>query len=370
MGRSVLVCGAGIAGTTLAYWLGRNGFEVTVVERSTGQRSSGSPVDVRGGAVDVAERMGVMPRLRDLATRAERLVFVDAHGAPVASVRLSVFGGSAGDREVEVWRADLADALSAAAEEYAQVRFGDTVAALTEDAAGVDVEFAGGTRDRFDLVVGADGLHSVVRQLAFGPEEAFIEHLGMYVATVAAQHPLGDGADVVMYNTPGRVVGFHPAGGRPGAVFMFRHPAIPGFSPRDSVLHKQLVTTEFDSHAGVFAGVLDQVSAAGELYCDAVSRVRVPHWSTGRITLVGDAASCVSLFGEGSSNAISGAYTLAQELTRTPEDPGAAAHRYERRQRRAIRSAQRGVRVAKAVLVPATTPGIIVRNLMIRALPG
>ncbi|MGW4770749.1 FAD-dependent monooxygenase [Nocardia sp. NPDC004278] len=367
MARSVLVSGAGIAGATLGYWLGRAGFDVTVVERASLQRSSGSPVDVKGAAVGVAERMGIMPRLREAATGARRLVFVDAGGAPRAAVRLSAFQGSAGDQEVEVGRAELAAALLDAAQEHARIRCGDSIAALAPDPGGVDVVFAGGGSGRFDLVVGADGLHSSVRRLAFGPEEQFVRHLGMYVATLPLADYDGDDRDVVLYNTPGRVVGTHPAG---GVVFMFRHAAVAEFSPRDLPLHKRLVAAEFTGNSGVFADAVERVRAAGDLYCDAVSRVRLRQWSRGPVVLVGDAASCVSLFGDGSSNAMIGAYALAEELTGAPGDVVVALQRYEQQHRRVVSRAQRGVWAAKAFLVPATSAGIAARNAALRLLPG
>ena len=155
----------------------------------------------------------------------------------------------------------------------------------------------------------------------------------MYVATLPLADFGGDDRDVVMYNTPGRVVGTHPTG---GVVFMFRRAAVAGFSSRNLPLHKQLVTAEFTGNAGVFAEAVVRVRKAGDLYCDAVSRVRLPQWSQGPVTLVGDAASCVPLFGDGSSHAMVGAHTLAEELTATPGDLAAAVQRYEQRHRRLI----------------------------------
>jgi 2-polyprenyl-6-methoxyphenol hydroxylase-like FAD-dependent oxidoreductase len=163
--RAVLISGAGVAGPTLAYWLSRSGFEPTVVERSAGLRSSGNPVDVRGEAMDVAGRMGVLPRLREAATTVSWLAFVSAAGRRVGRIRVGQPDGA----ELEVPRADLAAVLHDAARERAEFVFGDSVTALRQDDSGVDVTFAAAAPRRFDLVVGADGLHSGLRRLAFGP---------------------------------------------------------------------------------------------------------------------------------------------------------------------------------------------------------
>jgi 2-polyprenyl-6-methoxyphenol hydroxylase-like FAD-dependent oxidoreductase len=177
---TVLICGAGIGGSTLAYWLGRRGFEVTVVERVTRPRSSGNPVDVKGPAVEVVERMGIMPQLRAAASVVDRLTVVDAAGRRVTGVRTKAFQGSAGDREVEVPRADLATILLTAAAEHAEIRWGDTITGLEQTGAGVEATFDQSGSGRFDLVVGADGLHSTVRGQVFGAESHFMRHMGIY----------------------------------------------------------------------------------------------------------------------------------------------------------------------------------------------
>lgn len=362
MGASVLISGAGVAGSSLAYWLVQAGFTVTVVERAAGQRSSGSPVDVKGPAVEVVEQMGIMPQLRAAATRANRLVFVDSDGRERGGFSRKVFQGSAGDREVEIARADLVAILQSAACENVDIRWGDTITELTQTGDGVQVGFQQAEPARFDLVVGADGLHSTVRRLTFGPDTDFIQHMGMYVATALVDRPIRDEHQVVMLNTPGRAFCVHPAHENPIAAFMFRHPAVPGFDHHDSASHKRLVAQAYTGRLGRFAGYLDQIQAVDDLYLDSVSRVRLPHWSTGRVTLLGDAATSLSLFGDGSTLAIAGAHTLAEELTRSPCDLPTALARYERRHRVSVDAAQRGYVASAMVLVPRSRASIVLRN--------
>ncbi|WP_030513054.1 FAD-dependent oxidoreductase [Nocardia sp. NRRL WC-3656] len=357
----VLVSGAGIAGSTLAYWLSRHGFEVTVVERAAGSRSSGNPVDVRGPALEVVTAMGVLPELRAAATDVDRLRFVDARGRRRASMRV-------GDRdrgEVELARADLATILAAASGDRVRMRWGDGISEIEQSAAGVTVGFESGERAHYDYVLGADGLHSAVRRLTFGDDREFVRHMGIYIATVPVTRSASE-IEVVMYNSPGRSISVHPAGGRPIAAFMFRRAPVAGLDHRDSEAQRRLLVAEFAGRMGPFEDVLDEVRAGGDLYFDAVSKVSLPRWSRGRVTLVGDAASCLSLFGDGSSLAIAGAHTLAEELATAPQDPAAAWGRYEQRHRDRIGAAHRGVRFASALMVPGSRPAIGLRNTAVR----
>ncbi|MFE3196215.1 FAD-dependent monooxygenase [Nocardia sp. NPDC059240] len=366
MNKTVLISGAGIGGSTLAYWLGRNGFDVTVVERAGVQRSSGNPIDVKGAAVDVVEAMGVMPRLRAAGSRVDRMSFVDAAGRERSGLRLSAFQGGAGDREVEIARADLASILLDAARDQAEIRWADSISGLDKDVDGVEVTFESGTTGHYDYVIGVDGLHSNVRRLVFGAESEFIKHMGLYVATLPVDRAYGGEREVIMFNRPGSAITVHPSKGKAVAAFMFRHAAVPGFDHRDLAQHKQLVADAFTGPLGIFADLLDQVKAAEDLYFDSVSRVDLPHWSDGRIALLGDAASCLSLFGDGSTLAIAGAHTLSEELTRTPDQPRTAFATYEQRHRKLVEPKQRGMRAAAAMMVPATSPGIVVRNAVTR----
>ncbi len=361
--RTVLISGAGIAGPTLAYWLAQNGFHVTVVERSQGLRSSGSPVDVRGHAVEVTGRMGVTARLREARTRVASLVFLNAAGRATGRIPIQTRAG-----DIELPRGDLASILYEAARDRAEFLFDESITGLAQDGSGVDVTLDRGGERRFDLVIGADGLHSAVRRLAFGPESDFARHIGVYVGGMPLDGETG-GPDAVMYNTPGRAAGIHPSREKALAYFMFRAPAVPGFDYRDTAQHKRMLT-------GAFAGVgwrvpelLERVRASDDLYFDSVSRVRLPHWSRGRVALLGDAASCVSLFGDGSSMAIKGADTLATALASAPDDHETAFARYEQAHRRLVAPRQRGVVPASHLLIPSTRLGIATRNLATRLAP-
>jgi 2-polyprenyl-6-methoxyphenol hydroxylase-like FAD-dependent oxidoreductase len=360
--RKALICGAGIAGATAAYWLAKGGFQVTVVERAQDMRSSGSPVDVRGTAVEVAERMGVMTQIRAADTCVRDMVFVNARGRVVSRVDMRTTWADPGD--VELPRGELAAILREAVPSDVEFLFDDWVTALDQDADGVTAVLASGATRRFDIVIGADGAHSGVRALAFGPESDYLKHLGVYVATLPLDGETG--SELVMYNTPGRAVAIHPAGGRPGAAFMFRAPPIAHFDHRDLDQHKRLLAAAYAGAGWRVPELLDRVRVADDLYFDSVSRIEVPAWSRGRVGLVGDAASCVSLFGDGSSLAMTGAFTLADALG---DDIPAGLRAYEARHRPQRAAKENSVALAVKVLIPATTAGIAVRNAAAHMFP-
>lgn len=367
--RTVLISGGGIAGAALAYWLARRGFRPTVVERARGLRSSGSPVDVRGPAVTLADRMGVLPELRAAATHATHVTFIDAEGRPVARIGMGGLRPGA-TRDVEVPRADLAGILWRRARDDAEFRFDDSIATLDQDPGGVDVTFEVAAPRRFDLVVGADGLHSLVRRLVLAPDDQVVRQTGLYIATLPldGSGTADAGHDVLIHNTPGRAVAIHPVRGRGGAAFMFRGPRTPGFDPRDAERNRRMLHTAYAGGGWRIPELLDRVRAAPDLYFDAVSRVDLPRWSAGRVTLLGDAASCVSLFGDGSTLALTGAATLAGALAATPGDHAAAFRRYETTHRRRTRPKRHLMGPSARLLIPATRTGIQARNAAVRLL--
>lgn len=361
--RSVLISGGGIAGATLAHWLLRFGFKPTVVEQAKGHRSSGNVVDIRGPALPIVRSMGLLSVLREHASRATGAELVDASGARIAGMPGPNATRAGGEVEIEITRADLASVLLRSCE-GAEMIFDESITELSQDAGGVDVRLRSGTEHRFDLLIGADGMHSITRKLLFGNSEQFVQHLGMYVGTLAIPDLDLTTMAVQLYNAPGRLVAIHPGRDTPGAAFIFRHDEIRDLDHWDTRHHRKLIMTIYADDGWRTPELLDRLRDTDDLYFDAVNSVRLPNWSRGRIALVGDAASCVSLLGDGATKAIAGAYALAEELAGT-EDHEVAFRRYQERHKRLI-SSPASVRLGGAFLVPATGYGITVRNWLLR----
>jgi 2-polyprenyl-6-methoxyphenol hydroxylase-like FAD-dependent oxidoreductase len=358
---SVLISGAGIAGCALAYWLARSGHSATVVERSGALRSSGAPVDVRGPAMRVAERMNIVPRLQEASTSVAGMTLLDQAGRRSARVDL-------GDlrrlrQEIELPRGDLSAILHEASRDSAEFIFGDCITSLSQvDGRGVDAEFERSGPRRFDLVIGADGLHSIVRCLAFGPESSFVRHAGLYVATLPLPRSIDPGREIIMLNVPSKSLTLHPSRKSPMAAFIFWHPEIPAFDHWDSDQHKRILEATFADIGWKVPEVLEAVRASSELYFDSVSLVEVPSWARGRIALLGDASSCVSLFGDGSTLAIAGAYALAIALAESSTDHDEAFRRYQTQHGKLVAQKQKSVSLVASLLVPRTQLGISLRN--------
>jgi 2-polyprenyl-6-methoxyphenol hydroxylase-like FAD-dependent oxidoreductase len=366
----VLISGGGIAGCTLAYWLTRNGHSVTVVERSGSLRSSGSPVDVRGPAVDVVERMNIATRLRKASIHLKGMTLLDSGGRRVARVDIATLRSSIAPKDMELARGDLARILYEASANDAEYIFGDSIRTLTQDEMGVDVTFERSPPRRFDFVIGADGLHSIVRRLAFGADSEFVQHAGLYAATISL--PGSDSAgEMFMLNTPGKLAALHPCQGAPLAYFIFWHPGIPEFDHTDLDQHKRVLETTFAGIGWRVPEFLDAARVAHDMYFDSVARVDVAKWARGRIALLGDASSCVSLFGDGSTLAIAGAYELAKALMESPADPQGALSRYQAVHSKLVASKQKNLISTAARIVPRTSTGLwLSTRLFWRAMGG
>ena len=361
----ILISGASMAGPSLAYWLVRGGHEVTVVERAVGPRLGGSPIDVRGPAVDVADRMGLLPAIKEARTRTEGIEYVDTRGRRVATFDPAAYA-EPGGRDIELERADLVRLLYDASKDGAEYRFEDSISSLDQDAGGVDVTFVRGGADRYDLVVGADGTHSTVRRLVFGEESRFVRHLGLYVSLVPVDPALGKENWGVMHNTPGKLAGVYCYHGKADAVFMFRSPEL-AYDYQDLDQQKKLLTDAYVGEGWQVPALLDAVRAADDLYFDSVNQVHLPTWSRGRVTLVGDAGYCASpLSGMGTTLAMVGAAVLADALA---AGDGAFA-RYEQAHRPLVAKAQASVSRGAGMLVPGTNFGIWRRNQLTKVLPA
>ncbi|GIG66841.1 FAD-dependent monooxygenase [Phytomonospora endophytica] len=356
---NVLISGASVAGPALAYWLARHGFRPTVVEIAPDLRGGGYAVDFRSDAhLTVLSRMGVLDELRAVATGGSPGSYVDASGAEIFALPAEFTGG-----DIEVRRSDLARVLHGRTRAVCEYLFGDSITSLTETPTGVDVTFARSAPRTFDLVVGADGLHSNVRRLAFGPEEEYLSHLGYYVAGWPA--PEGTVADRVArtYNEPGRMISVGTTAGRP-EVFAAFTSGVLAFDRRDLAAQKEIIARTYAGMGWRAAELVGALAGTGELYFDAISRIDVPVWSRGRIALAGDAAHGATLGGMGTGTAVVGAYILAGELAAAGGDHAVAFAAYEKELRDFATTCQEGGETTGSFLSPATAEKLAERDAM------
>jgi 2-polyprenyl-6-methoxyphenol hydroxylase-like FAD-dependent oxidoreductase len=367
----ILICGAGVAGLSLAGCLGRQGHDVLVAERSPRLREGGYMIDFFGPGFDVAERLGLLPRLAEIHDPVDRLVFADAAGRERLSVRYDmlrrrVFQG----RHFNFLRGDLEGVLFMALPSRRVVQFGLTVVAVDQDPDGVRATLSDGRVIEADLLVGADGVHSWIRGLAFGAEPRFVRDLGYLAAAFIIDEPpgaFGIGKNVVTLTTPGHQVAVYPIQKARVASFFFRKTTGPlgVLSPesarRDLVVH-------YRNFGGFVPKLLRAVEWASHLYFDTVAQVVMTPWTARRVVLLGDAAQSVSLLaGQGASMAVAAAWVLAEELGRHQGDVAAALLRYEERLRPLIHRQQRAGRRMARWLVPESRLGLMARDLATRA---
>lgn len=369
--RRALVSGASIAGPVLGYWLSRNGWSVTLVERASHVRGGGYPIDLRGTAIEVAKRMGVYEDIRAKRVGRRATQVLNQRGRTIATMDFSSLINDDASGDVELPRGDLTKILYEATRDDIDYIFKESVATITPHDDRVDVTFVSGSSDSFDIVVGADGIHSTTRRLIFGPEEDYIRHLGPIVAIwdeekTDRQHSTG-----ITYNLPGRM-GMHmrentgPARGfitfvvdDPGAVDL-----------DDTKSASRLARQAFDGHMiPMVRQLIEGLEHADDVFYDTVSQIHMDRWYDGRVVLVGDSAFAPSfLSGQGTSIALIGAYVLASELV-AHSDPERAFAAYESKMRTFV-SRNQAIAVRKNTnALPRDRKALRKRNLKLRSLP-
>jgi 2-polyprenyl-6-methoxyphenol hydroxylase-like FAD-dependent oxidoreductase len=369
--KSVLISGAGIAGPALAFWLKAAGYEPTIVERASALRSGGYVIDFWGLGYDLAERMGLIAEISRIGYHVREVRIVNDAGHRVAGFGTAVFSELTAGRFVTLPRSTLSRLLFGKLRDSVETIFGDEIVALEQETDCVRVALEHAGERRFDLLIGADGLHSAVRKLAFGPQSGFEKRLGYAVAAFEASGYRPRDEDVyLMYGEPGRMLGrFTLHDNRTLFLFIFAANAFPDTLEAQKALLRDL----YGRGGWECRKVLGELDATDELYFDSVSQIKMQNWSRGRVALVGDAAFCVSLLaGQGSALAMIAVYMLAGELSASQGRYQQAFASYEPRLRSYIAAKQRGAERFARAFAPRTRAGLNFRNLVIKAfaIPG
>lgn len=325
--KKVLISGASVAGPALAYWLHRYGFEPTLVERAPSARDGGYAIDFRGVAMDVLDRMGILAEVKAYEVGMTGTTLVDGDGRTAGSMPAEAFSG-----DLEVLKSDLTRILYEHTQDDVEYLFADRITALTEDEAGVQVEFLHGEPRTFDLVIGADGVHSGVRGLVFGPEAEFTRHLGMSGVGFSAENYLGLDHTALLCTTPGQAVYLFSTGdGAAMTASLSFASESAEFDLWDRDRQVAVVREKFAGAGWEVPRLLELLDTAPEPYFASASQIELDTWSQGRVALVGDAACCAAATsGMGTSQALLGAYVLAGELAAANGDHRAAFSAYEK----------------------------------------
>jgi 2-polyprenyl-6-methoxyphenol hydroxylase-like FAD-dependent oxidoreductase len=350
----VLISGASIAGPVVAYWLARAGFDVTVTERApTLRKTGGHAVDLFRPAIEISARMGVLPRIEDRATGTTRLSIYRGGARRPIRVDLTKISRAASDRHVEIMRDDLSEIYYEAGRDDVEYLFGDSITAISPDG---EVTFEHAPARRFDVVIGADGLHSNVRRLVFGEDVGLTRYLGGYLAVVSTPKSLAPKGEMIAHVEIGRMAGIYSAQHLDDArgVFLFHSPELQ-YHHRDMPRQKNLLRNAF---AGMHPRVdswLEHLDTTSAFYFDSITQLRLDNWSRGRVTLVGDAGYCPGpAVGGSTSLAVVGAYVLAGELARAGGDPGRAFAAYQQHMGDAVCRSRAFARAAAKTVVPAS----------------
>ena len=369
--KSILISGIGIAGSTLAYWLGEHGYRPMLIEQAPHLRTGGYVIDFWGRGFDIAARMGLLNELKSEGYDVEEVRLVDAEGRRVGGFNVDVFRALTHNRYVSIPRGDLAEMIYRKIDGRFETLFGDSVREIKQCSDSVEVAFDQAPPRRFDLVIGADGQHSAVRKLVFGNEGHFEKYLGYAIAAfeVAGYRPR-DELVFVSHSVPGKQISrFTLREDRTLFLFVFRAQDKIGIASHDVEAQKAILKAEFQDVGWECPRILAALDTCTELYFDTVSQIRMQKWTKGRVALVGDAAFCPSLLaGQGSALAMAAAYVLAGEIANHDHQPERGLQRYEELLQPFMTAKQESAAKFAGTFAPETEFSLFLRNQVTKVL--
>ncbi|MCU7549291.1 FAD-dependent monooxygenase [Chitinophagaceae bacterium LB-8] len=361
--KNILISGAGIAGLTAAYWMKQYGFQPIVVEKAPKLREGGYMIDFWGEGFEVAEKMNIIAALKEKHYDIPEITFVNNKGKRVGGFNIQKLRALIQYRHLNMLRGELAKVLYHYVQNEIGFIFGNSITAIEQSTNEVAVTFKDGQQRNFDLVIGADGLHSAVRRLVFGAEMQYIKHLGYYVSSFTIDNYTGNPHIFQSITVRGKWAGIYSMAKNRLATFFIYKSNNTGDQHRNIEVQQDRLRETFKNVGWQCPVLLQKMPAAGDFYFDEVSQIVMPEWAKGRVALVGDASQCVSLIaGKGAALAMAGAYILAGELKKSAGDYVSAFHCYQKKIKPEAERMQKLGRDYAPSFVPDTAFGIWKRN--------
>lgn len=363
-GSSVLISGASFAGLSVAYWMNRLGYKVTVIEIGNYMKKGGSPVDIREGTIEIVKRMGLYERIRANSLKPKRSYFKNAANVTVATMSPACDDLQTLEDEYEIERDALLDLMFAEICDDVEFIFGDSVSTVEQGDSEVRVSFRGGDQRSFDLVFGCDGNHSTVRKIVFGPETDYAVFLQNYFAIAIVDGLLIEEDTTQIYNVPGKAVMLNAYNNKTDIALCFFSEHEIAYDYRDQAQQRRIIQEHFANEAWRTREVLPLAIGCENFYFDKFSQVKMPAWSKGRVGLVGDAAYCATpAAGMGGSLAIVGATALADAFLKHEGNVAEAFLEYDRSLRPFVEKVQAdAIDFGLEMFAPRTEEAILARN--------